>query len=675
MRFCKAAVAAASLALCVPCCAQVSSGSLLGDAHDEKAATIAGVLIVARNNDTGFSRSATSNALGSYRMDDLLPGAYTVTAQHDGFEAETVSPIFVEINQKARLDFRLHVGSVHDAVTVTARTSPVQTDDAAEGYTLDSNFVEALPLIGRNIISLVTLGPGAIPRQLGGFTHDIINDLQGNRGAVAFNAPVNGARSTENSYILDGAYNTDRNTFSIAVVPLMESVSEFRIQTSLAPAEFAESGGAVIDVVTKPGGKAFHGNAFEFLRNEATDAQGFFDVPGLPRGVFRQNQFGATLSGPVAPATFFFVSYEGLRSLSASSTQHLVPNAATRGGDFSGGSPIFDPLTLDPSTGLRQPFANNMIPASRIDPTVAKYLALYEPLPNYPLANGFDYVDSTPNRDHATTAPRASITPGASAVICSEGTPSMTTARCWPVRFPALPTAETLRAQQVGRRIHIRGTSWVNESPLLLSRGFGFSIFLPMLSAPTFLRISGIQGFPSDPFTFGLPALTVTDYDTVQDSDNLPQTQRDNTWYFSDGFSRTIGRHTWKAGFQFTHFTMGYLQSLFVRGNFIFNGSYTSDPANPGATGDAFADFLLGFPAQTQREAGSAQAYLHQNTYSAYLQDDWRVTPSISISAGLRYEYSAPFSEDRGALLNLDYSNLPTPRHSSTWARSQTRRP
>jgi hypothetical protein len=646
------------LALRGPSAAQVSSGSLLGDVHDEKAASIGGVLIIARNNETGFSRSATSSALGSYRIDDLLPGVYTVTAQHDGFQAETVSPIFVDINQKARLDFDLRVGSVRDTVTVATRTSLVQTDDAVEGYTLGSSFVEALPLLGRNIISLVTLGPGAIPRQLGGFTHDVINDLQGNRGAVAFNAPVNGARSTENSYILDGAYNTDRNTFSIAVVPLMESVSEFRIQSSLAPAEFAESGGAVIDVVTKSGSQAFHGNAFEFLRNEATDARGFFEVPGLPRAVFRQNQFGATLSGPLAPSTFFFVSYEGLRSLSAGSTQHLVPTAAVRSGDFSSGNQIFDPSTLD-ANGLRQPFANNIIPASRIDPNVAKYLALYEPLPNYPLANGSDYIDSTPNRDHGDNGTvridrawgdrghlfgRYTINDDRSLLAGS---------------FPALPTNETLRAQQADFGYTYAGASWVNEAHFSFTRLRVFD--LPSSAFGTNVLASlGIQGFSNDPFTYGLPTLTVTDYDTVQDSQNLPQLQRDNTWYFSDGFSRSLGRHTWKAGVQFTHFTMAYLQSLFERGNFIFNGSYTQDPSNPGATGDAFADFLLGLPAQTQREVGSAQAYLRQNTYGAYVQDDWRITRRINITAGLRYEYAAPFGDDRSGLLNLNYSNLPS---------------
>jgi hypothetical protein len=169
----------------------------------------------------------------------------------------------------------------------------------------------------------------------------------------------------------------------------------------------------------------------------------------------------------------------------------------------------------------------------------------------------------------------------------------------------------------------------------------------------------GITGFSNNPFNYGLPALTVTDYDTVQDSNNLPQVQRDNTWNFSTSFSRTIGRHTWKTGFQFTHFTMAYLQSLFSRGNFIFNGTYTNDPQNPNATGDAFADFLLGYPAETQRSVGNAQAYLRQNSYAAFVQDDWRITSRISVSAGLRYEYAAPYSEDGGNLLNLNYSNLP----------------
>ena len=647
-----------SLGLAVCGWGQISSGSLLGDVRDEKSAFVPGVVIQARNNATGYFRTVTTNAFGSYRIDDLLPGAYTVTAQHDGFQSVTVSPFFVEVDKKARLDFDLRLGSAHDTVTVTARTSPLQTDEASEGYELGSSFVEALPLLGRNIITLITLGPGAIPRQLGGFTHDIMNDLQGNRGAVAFNAPVNGMRSTGNSYILDGAYNTDRNVFSIAIVPPMETVSEFRIQTSLAPAEFAQSGGAVIDVVTKPGSRQFHGNAFEFFRNEATDARNFFDVPGLPRGVFRQNQYGATLGGPLAGSTYFFASYEGLRSRSALSTQHLVPDAAVRSGDFLAGAPIFDPLNLD-AAGNRLPFAGNMIPAGRIDRAASLYLARYEPLPNASLANGNDYVDSTPNRDHGDN--------GSLRLDRAWGEHSRLFGRytinddrtLLAGSFPALPTSERLRSQQAAIGHTFAGSSWVNETHFSFTRLRVFD--LPASAFGTnVLAGLGINGLAGDPFSYGLPALTVTDYETVQDSSNLPQVQRDNTSYFSSSFSRTQGRHTWKTGFQFTHFTMAYLQSQFVRGNFIFNGAYTQDPANPDNTGDAFADFLLGFPNQTQRTVGMAQAYLRQNSYAAYIQDDWRLTPRITISAGLRYEYFAPFSEDRGNLLNLDYSTLPS---------------
>lgn len=647
------------LVLGIRCLAQVSSGSLLGDIRDEKGAVIAGVAVVARNQDTGFTRSAATNEFGGYRMDDLLPGVYTVTAQKDGFQAVAVSPFFVEVNQKARLDFDLRIGSAHDTITVNARTSPLQTDDAGEGYLLESNLVEALPLLGRNIIDLVTLGPGAIPRQLGGFTHDIMNDFQGNRGAVALNAPVNGARSTGNSYIVDGAYDTDRNVFSVAVIPLMETVAEFRIQTSLAPAEFAQSGGGVIDIVTKSGSQAFHGNVFEFLRNEATDAKGFFEVGGLPRAIFRQNQYGATLGGPMARATYFFASYEGLRSLSASSTQHLVPDAAVRGGDFSGRPLIYNPLALN-SAGAREPFANNTIPPSMIDQAAAKYLALYEPLPNYPLANGSNYVDSTPSRDNSDN--------GSIRIDRAAGEHNRLFVRytindersLMAGNFPVLPDLETLRAQQAAIGHTFAGTSWVNETRFSFTRLRVFDTATSAFGSNALANL-GITGLPNSPSAYGLPALTVTDFDTVQDADNLPQLQRDNTSYLSNAFSRTVGRHTWKAGFQFTHFTMGYVRSLYVRGNYIFNGTYTQDPSNPAATGDAMADFLLGFPSQTQRDVGSPQAYLRQDDCAAFIQDDWRITPRISITAGLRYEYSAPFSEERGNLLNLDYSNLPNP--------------
>lgn len=642
--------------LVVPCAAQVSSGSLLGDVRDEKAQYVPAVHITTSNDGTGFTRSTFTNSTGAYRIDNLPPGSYAVIAERPGFSTVQVSSIVIEVNQKTRLDLDLKVASTPETVTVSACASSVQTDEASEGYLLESGFVSALPLTDRNIISLVTLGPGAIPRQLGGFVHDIVNDLQPGRGAVALNPPVNGARSTANSYILDGAYNTDRNTFSIAITPPLESVAEFRIQSSLAPAEFAQSGGAVVDVVTKSGTRAFHGNAFYFLQNEATDAKGFFEVPGLPRGIFRQNQFGDSLGGPIQRSTFFFATYEGLRGKSASVTQHLVPDAAVRSGDFAGRNLIFDPLNVD-ANGNRAPFAKNTIPANRIDPNVRKYLDLYEPLPNRP-GNARNYIDSTPNEndnDH-----------GSIRVDHGSGEQSRSFARytindertLLAGAFPQRPTSQSLRAQQGAIGETLAGRSWVSETRFSFTRLRVFDVPLSA-SGTDVLADLGIGGFSHDPFTFGLPALAVTDFDTVQDSNTLPQLQRDNTWYLSSDFSRSRGRHTWKIGFQWTHFTMAYLQSQFVRGQFTFNGRYTQDLSNPSVTGDAFADFLLGFAAITKRNVGTTQAYLRQNTSAGYTQDDWRITNRISLNAGLRYEYVAPFTEDRNNLLNLDYSTLP----------------
>ena len=652
VRFIAMLAAAASV-----CLAQVSSGSLIGDARGPRDEPVAGVTVTARNNATGFARTSVTGAGGSYRIDNLIPGAYTLTARRAGFKTLAVSPITVEVDQKARYDLELQAGSDGDTVTVTGEQSPLQTAEASEGFLLGSNVVQQLPLAGRNLINLVTLGPGAIPRQLGGFTHDIPNDLQAGRGAVALNAPVNGARSTANSYILDGAYNTDRNTLSVTVIPPLDSVQEMRTQTSLASAEFPANGGAVVDVVTKSGSQSFHGAAFEYFHNEFADAKGFFSAPGLPSGIFRENQYGADLGGPLAKSTYFFAAYEGVRGRSSTPTQHLVPPAGLRGGNFSSAAPLFDPFNPTPSGG-RIPFAGNIIPANRLDPGVQKYLRQYEPLPNNPGNPASNYLDATPNEHQGDNG-------------------SLRIDRAWTERgrlfarytinedrtllagaFPERPTSEQLRAQQAALGHTFAGRTWVNESHFSFTRLRVFDLPLSAFGA-NLLRDLGITGFPADPFNYGLPALVVTNFEMVQDSNFLPQLQRDNLWSASTNFSRMQGRHTWKAGVDVRHFTMGYLQSQFARGQYQFNGSYTQDPANPNNTGDPFADFLLGLTSQTQRQTGTAGAYFRQNYYAAYVRDDWRANSRLTVTAGLRYEYASPFSEDRGHLLNLDYSALP----------------
>ena len=643
--------------------AQVATAGLQGTIHDQAGLSVPGAVVTARHDATGFLRSVVSDSQGNYRTGELRPGPYSVTVQKSGFQPTTASGVTLEVGQRARLDFDLKIATGNQSLTVVASLSPVHADDASAGYLLDSSTISSLPLASRNVIALVTLGPGAIPRQLGGFVHDVVNDKQeGSRGAVALNPPINGGRSTMNSFLLDGAYDTDRNTYSIAVYPPMEAVQEFHIQTSLAPAEFPQGGGGAIDVVTKSGGRHLHGSGFEYLRNEASDAHNYFDDPALPRPIFRQNQFGGSLGGPLptVPHSFFFATYEGLQSKAGTSLENLVPDASMRAGDFNGRNTVFDPLNMD-SAGNRLPFPGNRVPSARIDPTASRYLALYEPLPNR-VSDSNNYLDSTPNQNRADSV--------LGRIDHQFKDQSTFTARYTLNResdrlagsFPLLPDTERLRAQQAALGYTLACPSWLNETRFSFTRLRTFD-----LPESAFQRNAasdlGILGASTDPQNYGLPFLVVTNLSMVTDSPTLPQIQRDNTWHFSDGLSiYRGGGHTWKTGFDFVRFQMNYLQSRLARGQYTFTGAFTSQSGNPDSTGDAFADFLLASPQDTSRNIGSTQSYLRQSGYAAYVSDDWKASSRLTLNLGLRYEYVSPYSEARGNLLNLVYNGTALPR-------------
>lgn len=642
------------------CCAsmswgQVSSGSLSGEVRDESSGLMGAVTILVRQESTGFPRRAESNELGVYRVDELPPGAYSIRAEKKGFRTLEIARVSIGVNQQVRFDLVMKAGAENEAVTVTADVTPLQQQDSSIGYSLDSTTVRALPLNQRNVISLVTLGPGAIPRQLGGFVHDLDNDVQaGSRGSVALNPPINGSRPYMNTELLDGAYNTDRNTFGIVITPPLESVQEFRIQSSLSPAGFSQAGGGVVDVVTKSGTRDFHGSAFEFFQNEALDAQSYFSNPTLGTPIFRRNQFGGSLGGPVPlPSTFFFVTYEGLRGKNASPSVQLVPGETVRGGDFQGGNTIYDPL----SGAVRTPFSGNRIPASRIDPIASKYLAQYEPLPNVAQTGTGNYIDNSPSTNHNDSVSgrldhqfhHAGLLFGRYNINNEDGGIGG--------QFPLRPTTEDVRAQQIVLGHTFAGSDWLNEARLSFTRLRVFDVPQSAFKQNVAQEL-GLNNGPSDPFAFGLPYFLVTDYSTVTDDPTLPQVQRDNTWSVSDAVSLSRGRHNWRFGFDWVHFQFNFLQSEMVRGQYTYTGAYSGNGIDAN-TGDAFADFLLGYPQNTQRTVGSAQAYLRQDSYSAYIQDDWRISRRLTLNLGIRYEYAAPFSDKRDQLMNLDYSPAP----------------
>ena len=641
-------------------CGQVSTASIFGRVEDASGGVVRGVMITARQESTGFVRSTVADAAGSYRMDQISPGVYSIQAQHEGFKTAFVSHVTIEVNQQAQLDIRLSVGDVHDSIDVNAVVSPLQTADETVSFRVSSRSLMELPLDERDVTSLVTLGPGAVPRQLGGFVHDADNDeQQGSRGSVAFNPAINGTRPSMNAMFVDGAYDSDRNTFAPAVLPPMDSVQEFRALTSLAPGGSIPAAGGQVDIVTKSGSSELHGSAFEFFRNEATDARNYFDDPALERPIFRRNQFGGTLGGPLLLRSFFFVAYEGLRGKSATPSVQLVPDATLRTGDFTGGAPIYDPLST-PSAANRALFAGNVIPAERIDPIARNYLTQFEPLPNRSPNGLGNYLDTTPSTSNHDTVTgridhqfrRGGLVFGRYTINDDRGGIGGS--------FPLLPTSERLRAQQFVLGDTVAGSSCSNEVRAYFTRLRLFDVPHSSTGGQNTAAEIGLPNPPTDPFAFGLPYFFLSDFSTVTDDPTLPQIQRDNTWGLSETFSRIRGKRTYRFGVNWAHFQFNYRQSNAIRGEYLYGGGFTGngDPA----TGDALGDFLLGYPVSTMRTEGDSQAYLRQDNLGAFIQQDWQITNRLSLSLGLQYDYFSPFTDAFGKLQNIDYAASPEPR-------------
>jgi hypothetical protein len=635
---------------------QVASTSVSGVVRDTSAGEVRGARVSLRHAATGFTRTTVSGSQGGYSLESLLPGSYSITVEARGFRTVNISDVDLAVSQRGRVDFDLQRGQETDSVTVEAAMSPLDAHDASVGFRVEGASAVRLPLLGRNPLSLVLLGPGAVPRHLGGFVHDVVNDVQPGRGAVALNPPIHGLRSSMNAFLLDGASNTDRNAFAMAVHVPVEALQEFRTITALAPAEYPQAGGGIVDLVTKSGNRVVHGSAYEYFRNEATDARNFFDDPLLPRPVFRRNQFGGSLGGPLPGPAVFFVTYDGVRGKSAKSSLNLVPDEALRSGDFRGRNAIFDPLNLD-AQGNRLPFANNTIPAERIDPIARQFLDEFQPLPNR-TGGGSNYLDATPSEASDNSAlGRLDYEIGTAGRLFGRYTINDEHTRIAGV-FPLRPTDLDVRAQQAALGWTAAGAAWLNEARLSFTRLRVFSVPESAFTRDIAGEL-GISGVSSDPFSYGLPFFLVTNFNLRTDDPILPQTQRNNQWQVSDSISLVRGRHTVKSGVEWIHAQNNYLQSRLSRGQFLFTGAFTGDSRPGGSPGDAFADFLLGLPQVTSRNVGTTLAYLRQHVASGYVQDEWRMNDRLTLSFGLRYDYISPWAEKRGSLLNLDYSTLP----------------
>ncbi len=635
--------AAVLLAAAASLCAQVPSATIAGAVLDPSGLPVPKAHVVASSLNTALEISREASGAGAFRIAGLPPGEYRLEVKADSFAAYRIERVSLEVRQELNLDIHLKLASQSTAVEVAEIVEPVEAASSPMGFNVDQPQLDRLPLPQRDVACLATLSPGAIPRQLGGFNGDSVTGVEPSRGNVAENPPVNGMRSTMNTYLLDGVLNTDSNVHAIVVNPPIDAIQEFRLQTSASSADFGYNGGGVVNVVTRTGAERLHGGVFDYFRNEALDARNFFASGTAPKPVFRQNQFGGELGGriPSSKRLFFFAAYEGLQLNQGQSKASNVPNTLLRGGNFTGTDTVKDPLT-----GL--PFANDTIPAARLDSIAQTVITQFEPQanqpgrPNYlsttPILNGNDSVSGRVDWDTAsrgTLFARYSINDERS----DAGNGRLLE-----------PTHLRVRAQQVAVGHTFSSSDWVNEFRLGFNRlkiqDISFNAF-----TNNYVGKLGINGIDQDPVNYGLPAFILqSNLLITSDDPTLPLTQAGDTYQGVDRWSTRRGRHTLQAGAEIRHYSLAYQDRMNSRGYLTFTGGFSND---------AFGDFLLGIPGVTQRTVGQPQAYLRQVGAAAYVQDEFRATERLVLTAGVRYDYNSPFSEKYNHMFNLDYSTLP----------------
>ncbi len=322
-------------------------GTIVGTVRDPTRAVVPGVSIKVTAVETGLRRETTSNETGNYTVPALPPGNYSIEAEMQGFSKQLIKDVGLQVDQTARIDIVLEMGTPTEVVEVRGEAALLNTESPALGQVIDNKRVLELPLNGRQFLELSLQVPGVVTGNGGPQSGDSsLFTRPGQNSSIS----VSGGRSQNNSYLLDGTQNTDPDVNAYVVSPSVDSVQEFKMETRNYSAELGRSSGGQINVVTKSGTNQFHGSVYEFLRNDAFDARPFNNPGELPE--FRRNQFGGTLGGPILrDKTFFFASYEGLRRVEGQSRSLTVPSVVQKNGDFSGTAGIYDFITtsVDPT--------------------------------------------------------------------------------------------------------------------------------------------------------------------------------------------------------------------------------------------------------------------------------------------------------------------------------------
>ncbi len=618
--------------LSFPAAAQNTTGTISGLITDPSKAAVPGAEVTVTNENTGLRRAVKTNEDGVFRIPFLPIGLYSVQAKKEGFRSEIQKDIQLEILQVRTVDFTLQLGAVSETVTVESTSPLLEAETSQAGEVIKTEQVTNLPLGRRNFMQLTFLAPMATPA-----TRDFRSTEIGRGSAVPASA---GQRPEQNNYQIDGIDNRENGRSSYAISPPVDSISEFKVQTGLAPAEFGKGGGTIVNVVTRSGSNNYHGSAYEFLRNNAFDARPYFSSAKSP---LKLNQFGGALGGPIkTDKLFFFGNYEGLRQRTAGSPPlYRVFSDNERAG-------IFSTAVKDPFTGV--PFPNATIPQSRIDPISRKVLDLVPTSNRSDPARNYIFEGRKPAEINADNAVgRIDYNIGQNDTLYGRylfNQERYTSSAAWPMPSNAGGTDLKLRAQGASAHWnHILKPTLINNLSLGYTR---YRNLLGTLNSfkQDFINAAGITNTLSavDPLFWAVPNVSVTGYNLP--SDGTPNYRTTNNFQLQDSVYWSRGKHNIKIG--------GDLRE--IREYMFYTGGNGSTAFTNRYAGDVAADFLLGVASSVNKTARATQWNSKLHYLGVFVQDDWKVSQRLTVNLGLRYEVESALKQNGDSGLGFDLS-------------------
>jgi len=617
--------------------AQTSAGAILGTVTDATGARIPGVQITATNEGTNQSREVATTETGDYRIDPVQVGTYSVSAELPGFQKVVQRGLKVDVDARLRIDFTLQVGAVSDVVEVTGTAPVVQTDNSQVGQVVDDRKIVELPLNGRQFSSLAYITPGTFAPRPG-------SHLSERGGFVAA-----GMEEQANGFILDGVNGNAAATMEPVIRVNLDAVAEFKIQTQNFSAQYGRFAGAQVDAITKSGTNQFKGDLFAFGRTSKLDTRNFFDVK---KPTFRRYQYGGVLGGPIVKdKAFFFVGFQGQRQVNQYSINETVPLPEFWTGNLS----RLNKTIRDPLTG--QAFQNSQIPPNRISSIALNFKPLWERAvlvnPNATVSNALSYFSQPANYWLPNTKINYTLSPNQQ-LIFSYGVYKEDFLEYLFNRpdIPGFQTCCNLKNQIISlQHVWTISSTMINEARAGISRSNRTRH--PEHMEQNYAKALGINGTASDadPRLYATPEIQIAGYAKLGDSTN--QDRVDGNWTGADVFSLQKGNHAMKFGVDYMRQYIDSTPFFFDMGGlFSFNGF---------ATGDPFADFLLGYIGSDKRGppvpgVNDLTSYLFRKDYGWFAQDDWKFSPNLTLNIGLRWDLFGPLDEKYGKVSTFDPS-------------------